>query len=51
VTSQYKALAGARGTGSSDLLINLLFEAYEIVPDRKFNKHIENKRTTMRKVQ
>jgi hypothetical protein len=25
------------------LLINL-FEAYEIVPDRKFNKHTENKK-------
>ena len=42
VTSQVEALA-ARGTESSDLLINL-FEAYEIVPDRKFNKHIENKK-------
>jgi hypothetical protein len=42
VTGQIEALA-ARGTGSSDLLINL-FEAYEIVPDCKFNKHIENKK-------
>lgn len=42
VTNQVEALA-ARGAESSDLLINL-FEAYEIVPDRKFIKHIEKKK-------
>jgi hypothetical protein len=38
-----QSIGAARGTESSDLLLNL-FEAYEIVPGRKFNKRIENKK-------